>query len=146
MASILEEDEPQEPSVEELLLDLEQELSKICPYTCPNKVRILLGKIAYKVHKEKDPGQFLLCITKTNVFADNFPFISVDRSLLLNAISEDADLLKSLLKLIEVRTQRLKITKNVTFEFSIFDLLKLTSLVTLFDRKSCHNWPFFDIF
>ena len=71
MASILEEDEPQEPSVEELLLDLEQELSKICPYTCPNKVRILLGKIAYKVHKEKDPGQFLLCITKTNVFADN---------------------------------------------------------------------------
>ena len=62
MASILEEEEPQEPSCEELLLDLEQELSKICPWTCPNKVRILLGKIAYKVHKEKDPGQFYLTL------------------------------------------------------------------------------------
>ena len=51
------EEEPEEPSCEELLLDLEQELSKICPWTCPNKVRILLGKIAYKVHKEKDPGE-----------------------------------------------------------------------------------------
>ena len=118
MASILEEEEPQEPSCEELLLDLEQELSKICPWTCPNKVRILLGKIAYKVHKEKDPGQFLLCITKTNVFADNFPFISVDRSLLLNAISEDPDLLKSLLKLIEVRTVFCTSKDNTVFKRS----------------------------
>ena len=115
MASILEEEEPQEPSCEELLLDLEQELSKICPWTCPNKVRILLGKIAYKVHKEKDPGQFYLTLFTFDQKKWHFFFeFSVDRSLLLNAISEDPDLLKSLLKLIEVRAGFLPL-KTVQF-------------------------------
>jgi hypothetical protein len=48
--------EDEEPSAEDLLIDLENEMAKICPWTCPNRVRILLAKIAYKVHKEKDPG------------------------------------------------------------------------------------------
>ena len=46
----------EEPSCEDLLIDLEAEMGKICPWTCPNRVRQLLAKIAFKVHKDKDPG------------------------------------------------------------------------------------------
>ena len=54
MASmILEENE--EPSAEDLLIDLEYEMEKIYPCTVPNRVRHLLAKIAFKVHKEKEP-------------------------------------------------------------------------------------------
>lgn len=49
--------EEHEPAVEELLIDLEHEMDKIYPFTCPNRVRQLLSKIAFKVHKEKDPGK-----------------------------------------------------------------------------------------
>ena len=50
---ILEENE--EPSAEDLLIDLEYEMEKIYPCTVPNRVRHLLAKIAFKVHKEKEP-------------------------------------------------------------------------------------------
>lgn len=51
-----EQQEENEPAIEELLIDLEHEMDKIYPFTCPNRVRQLLSKIAFKVHKEKDPG------------------------------------------------------------------------------------------
>ena len=54
-----EDDEIDTPSAEDLYIDLEHEMSKISPYTCPTRVRILLQKIAFKVHKEKDPGKLL---------------------------------------------------------------------------------------
>ena len=50
-----EDDEIDTPSAEDLYIDLEHEMSKISPYTCPTRVRILLQKIAFKVHKEKEP-------------------------------------------------------------------------------------------
>lgn len=52
--------EPEEPSAEDLLIDLEHEMGKICPWTCPNRVRVLLAKIAYDVHKAKDPGRQMI--------------------------------------------------------------------------------------
>ena len=51
-----DDDEIDGPSAEDLYIDLEHEMSKISPYTCPTRVRILLAKVAFKVHKEKDPG------------------------------------------------------------------------------------------
>ena len=55
-------EENEEPSVEDLLLDLDHEMSKVCQWTCPNRVRQLLAKIAYKVHKEKEPGSKILIL------------------------------------------------------------------------------------
>jgi hypothetical protein len=55
---ILEENE--EPSAEDLLNDLEYEIANcalvhVHGCTVPNRVRQLLAKIAFKVHKEKEP-------------------------------------------------------------------------------------------
>ena len=55
---ILEENE--EPSAADLLNDLEYEMQNcalvhVHGCTVPNKVRQLLAKIAFKVHKEKEP-------------------------------------------------------------------------------------------
>ena len=65
-----EDDEIDTPSAEDLYIDLEHEMSKISPYTCPTRVRILLQKIAFKVHKEKDPGKllFLFWITHPSMY------------------------------------------------------------------------------
>ena len=52
-----DEDEIDGPSAEDIYIDLESEMAKIVPYTCPTKVRVLLAKVAFKVHKEKDPGK-----------------------------------------------------------------------------------------
>ena len=57
---ILEENE--EPSAEDLLNDLDYEMSNcalvhVHGCTVPNRVRQLLAKIAFKVHKEKEPGK-----------------------------------------------------------------------------------------
>ena len=62
-----EDDEIDTPSAEDLYIDLEHEMSKISPYTCPTRVRILLQKIAFKVHKEKDPGKLLFLFWITHL-------------------------------------------------------------------------------
>jgi len=84
MGSIIVE-ENEEPSAEDLLNDLDYEMANcalvhVHGTTVPNRIRQLLAKIAFKVHKEKEP---------------------LDRSSLLEAISENTDLLKRILKLIE---------------------------------------------
>ena len=61
-----EDDEIDTPSAEDLYIDLEHEMSKNSPYTCPTRVRILLQKIAFKVHKEKDPGKLLFLFRITH--------------------------------------------------------------------------------
>ena len=59
-----DEDEIDGPSAEDIYIDLESEMAKIVPYTCPTKVRVLLAKVAFKVHKEKDPGKLWTQLAK----------------------------------------------------------------------------------
>ena len=59
MGSIIVE-ENEEPSAEDLLNDLDYEMANcalvhVHGTTVPNRIRQLLAKIAFKVHKEKEP-------------------------------------------------------------------------------------------
>ncbi len=54
-----------EDTAEDLLIDLEQEMDRTYPWACPPRVKSLLAKVAHKVHKEKDPGEYPKC---TNIF------------------------------------------------------------------------------
>ena len=59
MGSIIVE-ENEEPSAEDLLNDLDYEMANcalvhVHGTTAPNRIRQLLAKIAFKVHKEKEP-------------------------------------------------------------------------------------------
>ncbi len=51
-----------EDTAEDLLINLKQEMDRIYPWACPHRVKVLLAKIAYKVHKEKVPGKGRVCL------------------------------------------------------------------------------------
>ena len=49
-----QDQEPRSPgTIEEWLNELESEFGKLVPWTCPNRLKVILSRIAYKVHKEK---------------------------------------------------------------------------------------------
>ena len=49
------QDQDQRPltTIAECLNELESELEKLVPWTCPNRLKVVLGRIAMKVQKDK---------------------------------------------------------------------------------------------
>jgi hypothetical protein len=49
------QDQDQRPhtTIAECLNDLECELGKVVPWTCPNRLKVILGRVAMKVQKDK---------------------------------------------------------------------------------------------
>ena len=47
------QDQGSPSSIAECLNELENELANVIPWTCPNRLKVVLGRIAMKVQKDK---------------------------------------------------------------------------------------------
>lgn len=67
-------------TVAECLNELEHELEKLLPWTCPMRLKVILGRIAMKVQKEK-PTMGKLNVNLNSTIRYTLYFCSLDRKI-----------------------------------------------------------------